>query len=148
LGEIEHLDALENVPALHGCFPGVGVIGCPNATARPCDTSIGVRADLAGAPASVIMPRPANWAADRAVVRADSASFPSSVRSGVVMDFAYSDKVRELQLRVQQFMDTHITPNEEVYYQQVEAGGRWCVPPILDALKAKAKQEGLWNLFL
>lgn len=30
----------------------------------------------------------------------------------------------------------------------MEAGGRWCVPPILDALKAKAKQEGLWNLFL
>ena len=64
------------------------------------------------------------------------------------MDFAYSDKVRELQLRVQDFMDTHITPNEELYYQQVEAGGRWCVPPILDELKAKAKQQGLWNLFL
>ncbi len=64
------------------------------------------------------------------------------------MDFAFSDKVRELQLRVQNFMDTHVTPNEEVYYQQVEAGGRWCVPPILDELKAKAKQEGLWNLFL
>lgn len=64
------------------------------------------------------------------------------------MDFAFSDKVRELQLRVQNFMDTHVTPNEEVYYQQVEAGGRWCVPPILDELKAKARQEGLWNLFL
>ena len=64
------------------------------------------------------------------------------------MDFAYSDKVRELQLRVQDFMDTHITPNEEVYYQQVEAGGRWCVPPILDDLKVRAKQAGLWNLFL
>jgi hypothetical protein len=32
------------------------------------------------------------------------------------MDFAFSDKVRELQLRVQNFMDTHVTPNEEVYY--------------------------------
>jgi acyl-CoA dehydrogenase len=64
------------------------------------------------------------------------------------MDFAYSDKVRELQLRVQAFMDEHVTPNEELYHQQVEAGGRWCVPPILDELKAKAKQAGLWNLFL
>ena len=64
------------------------------------------------------------------------------------MDFAYSDKVRELQMRVQEFMDTQITPNEVLYYQQVEEGGRWCVPPILDALKARAKQAGLWNLFL
>ena len=57
------------------------------------------------------------------------------------MDFAYSDKVRELQLRVQQFMDTHVTPNEDLYYQQVDEGGRWCVPPILDALKAKGVSE-------
>ena len=64
------------------------------------------------------------------------------------MDFNYSDKVRELQLRVQNFMDVHISPNEALFYQQLDEGGRWCTPPILDELKARAKEEGLWNLFL
>ncbi|MEH6638245.1 MAG: acyl-CoA dehydrogenase family protein [Porticoccaceae bacterium] len=64
------------------------------------------------------------------------------------MDFNYSDKVRELQLRVQNFMDVHISPNETLFYQQLDEGGRWCTPPILDELKARAKEEGLWNLFL
>ncbi|MGK2914481.1 MAG: acyl-CoA dehydrogenase family protein [Porticoccaceae bacterium] len=64
------------------------------------------------------------------------------------MDFQYSDKVRELQLRVQKFMDRVIAPNQVVYNEQLEAGGRWCTPPVLDEMKAKAKAEGLWNLFL
>lgn len=64
------------------------------------------------------------------------------------MNFDYSDKVRELQLRVQDFMDTHIYPNDALFYQQLDEGGRWCTPPILEELKAKAKAEGLWNLFL
>ena len=64
------------------------------------------------------------------------------------MDFEYSDKVRELQLRVQDFMDRVIYPNEARYYQELEDGGRWCVPPVLEEMKAQAKQEGLWNLFL
>ena len=64
------------------------------------------------------------------------------------MNFDYSDKVRDLQLRVQDFMDTHIYPNDDLYYQQLDDGGRWCVPPILEELKEKAKIEGLWNLFL
>ncbi len=64
------------------------------------------------------------------------------------MNFDYSDKVRDLQLRVQDFMDSHIYPNDDLYYQQLDDGGRWCVPPILEELKEKAKIEGLWNLFL
>ncbi len=64
------------------------------------------------------------------------------------MDFEYSDKVRELQLRVQDFMDRVIYPNEERYYQELEDGGRWCVPPVMEEMKALAKKEGLWNLFL
>ncbi|HBD11041.1 MAG TPA: acyl-CoA dehydrogenase, partial [Porticoccaceae bacterium] len=64
------------------------------------------------------------------------------------MDFEYSDKVRQLQDRVQDFMDRVIYPNETTYYEQLDAGGRWCVPPILEDMKAQAKKEGLWNLFL
>ncbi len=64
------------------------------------------------------------------------------------MNFEFSDKVRELQLRVQNFVDQVIVPNEARYYRELEEGGRWCTPPVLDEMKAKAKAEGLWNLFL
>ena len=63
------------------------------------------------------------------------------------MEFAYSPKVRELQQRVQAFMDAHVYPNEPVYHTQVEAN-RWGQPPIMETLKATAKADGLWNLFL
>jgi len=46
-------------------------------------------------------------------------------------------------------MDAHVLPNESVYAQQVEsASSRWTVPTIMEELKAKARREGLWNLFL
>jgi len=46
-------------------------------------------------------------------------------------------------------MDAHVVPNEPVYAQQVEsAPSRWTIPPVMEALKAKARREGLWNLFL
>ena len=65
------------------------------------------------------------------------------------MDFDYSDKTKALIDRVQDFMDRHIYPNEEVFYAAHEAlDDRWDVPPILDELKAKAKEADLWNLFL
>ncbi len=64
------------------------------------------------------------------------------------MNFEFSDRVRELQLRVQNFVDQVIVPNEARYYQELEEGGRWCTPPVLDEMKTKAKAEGLWNLFL
>ena len=64
------------------------------------------------------------------------------------MDFAHSDKVKALQERVSAFMDEHVYPNESVFEEQIEAGGRWTPPPILDKLKAKAREAGLWNLFL
>ena len=50
--------------------------------------------------------------------------------------------------RVSTFIDNEIRPNEATYAQQTEEGGRWCVPPIMEEMKAKAKAEGLWNFFL
>lgn len=64
------------------------------------------------------------------------------------MIFEYSDKVKDLQARVQAFMDEHVYPNEETFEEQVDDGDRWQPTAIVEELKAKAKAEGLWNLFL
>ncbi len=63
------------------------------------------------------------------------------------MDFAFSPKVRELQKKLEQFMEDYVYPAEPVYHQQLEAQ-RWAQPPIMEELKEKARKAGLWNLFL
>jgi acyl-CoA dehydrogenase len=45
-------------------------------------------------------------------------------------------------------MDQHVYPAVDTYAAQDAAGERWKVIPVLEELKAKAKAEGLWNLFL
>src|SRR5687768_6290360 len=64
------------------------------------------------------------------------------------MNFNYSDKTRELQKRLQAFMDEHIYPNEKAYLQEINSGDRWQPLQLIEGLKAKAQGEGLWNLFL
>src|SRR2546425_4179088 len=64
------------------------------------------------------------------------------------MDFAYSNKVQELQKRLAAFMDEYIYPNEDTYVAQLDQGNRWQIPPILEELKTKARQASVWNLFL
>ena len=64
------------------------------------------------------------------------------------MDFAHSEKTKEWMDRVQRFMDTHVYPNEDTYVRQHEEAGKWEIPPIVEELKAKARDEGLWNLFM
>jgi len=64
------------------------------------------------------------------------------------MQFEMSDKVKELQQRVQSFMDTHVEPNIGEFQRQINEGDDWDNPPILEEWKKKAKAEGLWNLFL
>jgi acyl-CoA dehydrogenase len=64
------------------------------------------------------------------------------------MNFEYSDKVKDLQKRVQSFMDEHVYPNERLFYRQIEEGDRWQPPSIVEDLKKKAHAAGLWNLFL
>jgi acyl-CoA dehydrogenase len=46
------------------------------------------------------------------------------------------------------FMDEHIYPNEKRFDAELKPGARFENPPILEALKAKARAAGLWNLFL
>ena len=65
------------------------------------------------------------------------------------MNFEYSDKVEALRGRLMAFMDEHVYPNEQTYHDEIEAAeDHWALPPILETLKAKAREAGLWNLFL
>lgn len=64
------------------------------------------------------------------------------------MDFEFSDRVLELTDKVRTFIDNEIIPAEATYAQQVEDGGRWCVPPVIEELKEKARAAGIWNMFL
>jgi acyl-CoA dehydrogenase len=62
------------------------------------------------------------------------------------MDFAYSPRTEEMRTRVQHFMDEHIVPRIRKYNEEVHAGN-YPVPFMKD-LRALAKSEGLWNMFL
>ncbi|WP_439494280.1 acyl-CoA dehydrogenase family protein [Bosea sp. (in: a-proteobacteria)] len=62
------------------------------------------------------------------------------------MDFAYSARVEELRTRLQAFMDAHVQPADARWREEVEAG-RYPMA-LIDGLKARAKADGLWNLFL
>ena len=68
------------------------------------------------------------------------------------MDFAYSDKVIDLQQRIKAFMDAHIYPNEARFHAEVEAnraqGNPWVPTVVMEELKQKARGAGLWNMFL
>ncbi len=63
------------------------------------------------------------------------------------MEFELSAKTKELQQRLQRFMDAHVYPNEHRFHEEVERE-RWTPTRIIEELKPKARQEGLWNLFL
>src|SRR6266567_4568049 len=68
---------------------------------------------------------------------------------GTPMDFAYSEKVNQLRKRLSDFMERYIYPNEQTYRDQIATSGNpHHHAEIVDDLKAKAKEEGLWNLFL
>ncbi|MEC0343593.1 acyl-CoA dehydrogenase family protein [Peribacillus frigoritolerans] len=66
------------------------------------------------------------------------------------MHFEHTEKVKNLEKKLTEFMEKHVYPNESIYKKQLEAQeSRWSeIPPILSELTAKAKEEGLWNLFL
>jgi acyl-CoA dehydrogenase len=65
------------------------------------------------------------------------------------MEFSFSPKVEQLRARLIEFMDAEVNPNEQRYFEELEASAdRWSNPPIMETMKAKARAAGLWNLFL
>jgi alkylation response protein AidB-like acyl-CoA dehydrogenase len=65
------------------------------------------------------------------------------------LEFEYNDKTKLAMDKLQSFMDEHVYPNEADYYLQHAAQeDRWQTPALMEDLKAKAREAGLWNLFL
>jgi acyl-CoA dehydrogenase len=73
--------------------------------------------------------------------------FSANSEAGDDMDFVISEKVKQLQARLLQFMEEYIYPNEARFYQEVERD-RWLPTRVIEELKPKARAAGLWNLFL
>ncbi|SEP50084.1 hypothetical protein SAMN04487843_13442 [Methylobacterium sp. ap11] len=66
------------------------------------------------------------------------------------MDFTLSERQRHWRDRVRAFMDEHVRPAVPTYKAEMEAFGadRWQPVPVIERLKPKAREAGLWNLFL
>jgi acyl-CoA dehydrogenase len=68
------------------------------------------------------------------------------------MNFDYSPRVQDLQKRLLAFMETHIYPNEQRFFDEIAAnrakGNAWIPTELIEELKPLARQAGLWNLFL
>jgi acyl-CoA dehydrogenase len=62
--------------------------------------------------------------------------------------FPISDRAKKMRETLLKFMDDHIYPAEKVYSEQVATGDRWQPVEIMEELKAKGKESGLWNMFL
>lgn len=65
------------------------------------------------------------------------------------MDFHPSERCEELKGRLEELMERHVLPAEEIYEQQIQrSGDPHHQPEIMEELKARAKEAGLWNMFL
>jgi acyl-CoA dehydrogenase len=65
------------------------------------------------------------------------------------MDFQPSERCVEFKERLEAFMDEHVYPAEEIYDHQLsESGDPHHQPVVMEQLKVRARESGLWNMFL
>jgi acyl-CoA dehydrogenase len=65
------------------------------------------------------------------------------------MEFALTDRCQALREQLLAFMDEHVYPAEQVYHEQIaESGQPHFHPLVMEELKARARDQGLWNLWL
>ncbi|MDX3524484.1 acyl-CoA dehydrogenase family protein [Streptomyces scabiei] len=65
------------------------------------------------------------------------------------MDFAFDARTEELRARLLAFMDAYVYPAEAVAEEQrARLASPWDTPAVVEELKAEARRQGLWNLFL
>jgi acyl-CoA dehydrogenase len=63
--------------------------------------------------------------------------------------FPFSERARALHVELDDFVARRVLPAEQAFDAHLEQPGqRWTIPPVIESLKAEAKQRGLWNLFL
>ena len=57
--------------------------------------------------------------------------------------------VADLRASLEAFMHDVVVPGERLYWEQhATYANRWTIPPAMEAMKARAREAGLWNLFL
>ena len=64
------------------------------------------------------------------------------------MDFELTQRQDHFRGRVRAFVDEHIRPRQSDYKEQLEAGDRWQPIQVIEELKLRAREAGLWNLFM
>ncbi|MGY9075171.1 MAG: acyl-CoA dehydrogenase family protein [Acidimicrobiales bacterium] len=65
------------------------------------------------------------------------------------MDFEYSEKVLEHKAQLEAFMEANVYPAEREHHEFIaDPANLWVQPPVVEALKAKAQEAGIWNWFL
>ena len=64
------------------------------------------------------------------------------------MDFDLTERQASFRNRVRDFMDEHVRPRVEDYHREQKAGDRWKPIQVIEELKPKAREAGLWNLFM
>ena len=64
------------------------------------------------------------------------------------MDFDLTERQASFRNRVREFMDAEVRPRVGDYHKQQAEGGRWKSIEVIEELKPKAREAGLWNLFM
>ncbi|HEV7942322.1 MAG TPA: acyl-CoA dehydrogenase family protein [Solirubrobacteraceae bacterium] len=65
------------------------------------------------------------------------------------MDFQHSERCMQFVERLNAFMEQHVIPAEETYARQLhESGDPHHQPQVMEQLKERARELGLWNMFL
>ncbi len=65
------------------------------------------------------------------------------------MDFAFDARTEELRAKLLAFMDEYVYPAEQTAHEQRQLlPSPWDTPAVVEELKAEARSQGLWNLFL
>ncbi len=64
------------------------------------------------------------------------------------MDFELTSRQAQFRDRVRAFIDSEIRPRHTDYREQHSSGDRWQPIPLIEELKPKAREAGLWNLFM
>jgi len=63
------------------------------------------------------------------------------------LNFEYTPRVQELRKKLTAFMNEHVYPNERKWEAHVRSERRWEVVPVIEELKPRAREAGLWNLW-